>query len=110
MGLEGKKEVVENLMKRIRKDPRVDIHKEFLNEQLSMEKGWSVSMCYSFEISSAQLSLLQDDDLTLEDMFNMMKNTHEVRRETLNLPGFYKEIIETMLLKFISVTEEKKCE
>jgi len=94
-------------MKRIRKDPRVDIHKEFVNEQLSMEIGWSVSMCYSFNITSNQLRLLQDNDLS--DMFHMMKNTHEVRRENLNLPAFYREIIETMLLKFISVTEKVRC-
>jgi len=107
--LEGKEEVVLSLMKRIRKDPRVDIHKEFINEQLSMEIGWSISMCYSFEITSAQLNLLEDTDLSLQDMFDMMKNTHEVRRENLNLPGFYREIIETMLLKFISITEGEKC-
>jgi len=108
--LEGKKQVVKNLMKRIRRDPRVDIHKEFVNEQLSMEIGWSISMCYSFEITSAQLSLLQDKDVSIQEMFDMMKNTHEVRKENLNLAGFYKEIIETMLLKFISITEDKKCE
>jgi len=103
--LEGKEKVVKNLMKRIRKDPRVDIHKEFVNEQLSMEIGWSISMCYSFEITSGQLSLPDNDPL--QDMFDMMKNTHEVRRENMNLPTFYKEIIERMLLKFISLTEKQ---
>jgi len=96
-------------MKRIRKDPRVDIHKEFVNEQLSMEIGWSISMCYSFEITTAQLSLLQDNDLSMQDMFDMMKNTHEVRRENANLHAFYKQIIETMLLKFISITDKQMC-
>jgi len=108
--LEGKEKVVLGLMKRIRKDPRVEIYKEFCKEQLSMHIGWSVSMCYSFEITSAQLRLVQDTDLSMEEMFNMMKNTYEVRRESLSLPSFYKEIIETILLKFIFITEGKKCE
>jgi hypothetical protein len=72
-----------------------------------MDVGWSVSMCYSFEITSAQLSLVQDNDLTMEEMFDMMKNTYQVRRESLNLPNFYKEIIETILLKYISMTDRK---
>jgi len=108
--LEGKEKVVLGLMKRIRKDPRVEIHKEFFKEQLSMHIGWSISMCYSFEITSAQLRLVQDTDLSMREMFDMMKNTHEVTRESLDLPSFYKEIIETILLKFISITEGKKCE
>jgi len=107
--LEGKEKVVKNLMKRIRKDPRVDIHEEFVNEQLSMEIGWSLLMCYSFEITSAQLRLLQDNDISMQDMFDMMKNTHEVRREDVNLHAFYKEIIETMLLKFISIADKHMC-
>merc|ERR1719295_277396 len=103
--LEGKEKVVLGLMKRIRNDPRVEIYKEFFKEQLSMHIGWSISMCYSFEITSAQLRLVQDTDLSMREMFDMMKNTHEVRRESLDLPSFYKETIETILLKFISITE-----
>merc|ERR1719419_1227666 len=103
--LEGKEKVVLALMKRIRKDPRVVIYKEFVKKQLSMHVGWAISMCYSFEITSAQLSLVQNTDLTMEEMFAMMKNTYQVRQESLNLPSFYKEIIETILLKFISITE-----
>jgi len=108
--LEGKRKVVLGLMKRIRKDPRVVIYKEFVKEQLSMQTGWAMSMCYSFEITSAQLGLVQNADLTIEDMFNIMKNTYEVRQESLNLPAFYKEIVETILLKYISITEEEKVE
>jgi len=103
--LEGKKNVVLGLMKRIRKDPRVVICKEFVKEQLTMQTGWSMSMCYSFKITSGQLGLLQDADLTIEDMFNIMKNTYEVEED---LPGFYKEIVETILLKYISITENEK--
>jgi len=106
--LEGKEKVVLKLMERIRKDPRVVIHKEFVKRQLSMHVGWAISMCYSFEITSAQLSLVQDTELTMEEMFDMMKNTYQVRQESLNLPCFYKEIIETILLKFIALTENEK--
>jgi hypothetical protein len=108
--LEGKEKIVLNLMKRIRKDPRVIIHKEFIKMQLSMHLGWAISMCYSFDITSAQLSLVQDTDLTMEDMFEMMKNTYQVRQECLDLPSFYKEIIETILLKFISISDGGKGE
>jgi len=108
--LEGKEKVVLGLMKRIRKDPRVVIFKEFVKEQLSMHVGWEISMCYSFENASAQLRLVEDPDLTMEEMFDMMKNTHQVKQESLNLPSFYKEIIETILLKFISITEGEKVE
>jgi len=106
--LEGKEKVVLSLMERIRKDPRVVIYKEFVKKQLSMHVGWAISMCYSFEITSAQLELVQDTELTMEEMFDMMKNTYQVRQESLNLPSFYKEIMETILLKLISVTEDKK--
>jgi len=108
--LEGKKEVVLRLMKRIRKDPRVVIYKEFVKEQLSMETGWAMSMCYSFENSSAQLGLVQDADLTIQDMFNMMKDTYQVRKENLNLHAFYREIIETILLKYIAMSKKEKVE
>jgi len=54
------------------------------------------------------MELVQDNDLTLEEMFDMMKNTYQVRQEGLNLPSFYKQIIETILLKFICITEGKK--
>jgi len=108
--LEGKEKVVLALMKRIRKDPRVVIYKEFVKEQLTMNIGWAISMSYSFEISSAQLDLHQDKDLTMEDLFDLMKNTYEVRQKSLNLVSFYKEIIETMLLKYISITEGEKLE
>jgi len=108
--LEGKEKVVLKLMKRIRKDPRVVIYKEFIKEQLSMHTGWGISMCYSFEITSAQLSLVQDTGLTMQEMFDMMKNTYQVRQESLNLPKFYQEIIETILLKFIAITNGKKGE
>jgi len=108
--LEGKEKVVLSLMDRIRNDPRVIIDKEFTKKQLTMHQGWGISMSYSFEITSAQLSLIQEENLTMEEMFHMMKNTYEVEEEGHNLRIFYKDTIETFLLKYISITEGKGAE
>jgi len=102
--LEGKEKVVLSLMDRIRKDPRVIIEKEFTKKQLTMHLGWSMSMSYSFEINEAQLSLVQDDNLTLDEMFNMMENTFQVR----DLQKFYEDSLETILLKYISLSQRVK--
>jgi len=106
--LEGRQATVMSLMKRIRKDPRVVIYKEFKKELLSMNHGWGISMCYSFDITSAQLRLVQSDNVSLESMFDMIKNTYEVRKENVKLQAFYKNINETMLLKFMSECESEK--
>jgi len=102
--LEGREKVVLALMKKIRKDPRVEIQMEFKKKLLSMNLGWGVSMCYSFNITSGQLKVVQRDDISLLKMFDMMKNTSQARRENIKLHDFYKNIIETMLLKYISLT------
>jgi len=65
-------------------------------------------MNYSFEICPAQLSLVQNDDLTMDGLFDMMKDTFQVREEKQNLSKFYKETIETILLKYIFITEGKQ--
>jgi len=43
------------------------------------------------EIPYANSNLVQDVDLTIEAMFDMMKNTYQVLEEKINLPNFYKE-------------------
>jgi len=67
-------------------------------------------MCYSFEVTSGQMKIIQDDDLSIADVFGMMKNTHEAIREKLHLPDFYKEIMQTILLQYIAFRERKKNE
>eukprot|EP00495_Collosphaeridae_sp_1-RS-2012_P007708 TRINITY_DN7472_c0_g1_i1.p1 TRINITY_DN7472_c0_g1~~TRINITY_DN7472_c0_g1_i1.p1 ORF type:complete len:105 (-),score=13.41 TRINITY_DN7472_c0_g1_i1:19-333(-) len=94
-----------DLMKKIRKDPRVEIRMEFKKTLLSMHSGWRISMCYSFDISKSQLKVVQRKDISLQKMFDMMKNTCQARRENVKLHKFYKNIIETMLLKYISLTK-----
>jgi len=105
--LEGEERVVLSLMKRIRKDPRVIIEKEFKKRLLSMNSSWRVSTCYAFHICPAQLRILKRDDITLKKMFHSMKNTYQVRQENVKLTTFYKNVIETMLLKYILLTEGK---
>jgi len=105
--LEGEEDVIFSLMERIRRDLRLVIYKEFVKKHLPMHVGWAISMCYSFEITSGRLEHVQDSELTIEEMFDMMKNTDEVRQESLSLPMFYKEIMETILLKFITSTEDE---
>jgi len=103
--LEGEERVVSSLMKRIRKDPRVIIERVFKKRLLSMNSGWTLSTCYSFAITPAELAIVKND-ISLKKMFHMMKNTYQAVRENLKLPTFYKNVIETMLLKYIAVTEE----
>jgi len=61
-------------------------------------------MCYSFEITSCQKMIVLDDGISLEDVFAMMKNTHQAIHEKLTIPEFYKETTQTILLKFIYKT------
>jgi len=101
---EGEKDNVLSLMSRIRKDPRVDIEKEFHRKLLSMNKGYGISTCYSFSITPAKFRTVQRYDISLESMFRMIKNTYQAKREKMKLHDFYQNVIETMLLKYI-VTE-----
>jgi len=99
--LEGEEGEVLSLMKRIRNDPRVDIEREFTKKLLSMNVGWNISTCYSFTITPAKLRIVQRRDISLESMFGMMKNTYKAKREKMKLSEFYKNVIETMLLKYV---------
>jgi len=103
--IEGKADEITSLMAKIRKDPRVVIYKEFRRTLNTMNPGWNISMCYSFELTSEQYQLIADEDITLEQMFNSMKNTYEIRREGWNLNEFYKTIVDTFLLKYISIED-----
>jgi len=102
--LEGEKQVVESLMERIRKDPRVSIEQEYSKELFTMSVGWQLSMCYTFEITSSERTLILDDGVSVEAMFNKIKNTYQARKEKLDIPAFYKHIIECVLLKYMSRT------
>jgi len=100
--LEGKEDVVMNLMQRIRKDPRVDIEHEFVRKVFTMNAGWELSMCYSFEITSSERALIINKEVSIENMVDSMKNTYQVKRENQKSPIFHKHIMECILLKYIS--------
>lgn len=100
--LEGDENVVESLMKRIWRDPRVVIEKVFRKKMMTMHAGWQLSMCYSFDITTTERQLIKNKDVSLEKIFEMMKNTYEVRKENLDVTLFYKHIIECILLKYVS--------
>jgi len=104
--IEGKATETNYLMAKIRKDPRVVVYQEFRRKLQTMNPGWNISMCYSFQISLEQYRLIADDDITPEQMFNIMKNTHEVRREGWELSQFYKTIVETFLLKYMYMEQK----
>jgi len=106
--IEGKAEEIKSLMSKIRKDPRVVIQAEFQKKLDTMNPGWNVSKCYSFQITTDQYQLIADDDISLEQMFNSMKNTCVVRREGWKLNEFYKTIVDTFLLKYISIADNAK--
>jgi len=106
--IEGKAKEITSLMAKIRIDPRVVVHREFQRRLKTMNPGWNVSMCYSFEITSEQYQLIADDDISLEQMFNSMKNTYEIRRAGWKLSEFYKTVVDTFLLKYISVADNVK--
>merc|ERR550534_3390082 len=101
--LEGKTENVNSLMANIDKDPRVIIWKVFRRKLPTMNLGWNISMCYSFEINTEQYQMITDGELTLEFMFKNMKITYEALKEGWELSEFYKRTVETFLLKFISI-------
>jgi len=104
--MEGREENVLFLMSKIRADPRVVISKEFRAGLQTMNLGWHASMCYSFQITTHQYCLIDDKSLTLEQMFNRMKETYIIRRGGLKLSEFYKTIVDTVLLKYISIEEK----
>jgi len=106
--IDGKADAIVSLMENIRKDPRVIVYSEFRKSLQTMNLGWNISMCYAFQITSEQYNLIADDDVTPEQMFNSMKNSYEVRREGWRLNEFYKTIVDTFLLKYISIEDKVK--
>jgi len=104
--LEGEEEVVLDLMKRIRGDPRVIIYKEFSKYILTMNLGWDISLCYSFHITNAEMGLINNKNMTLEKMFELMYSTFLVKEHGQKHSKFYRDTIELFLLKYISIDQE----
>jgi len=106
--LEGSKEVVMPLMKRIKKDPRVIVHKVFSKDLLTMNAGWDVSMCYSFEKTRKELDFIDNAAVSLEIFFDKINNTHKIKQDrSLKLPQFYKHTINLFIMKYMSMVEQQ---
>merc|ERR1719447_234872 len=79
--IEGKADTIKYLIAKIEKDPRVSVEMVFKSKLKSMNKGWDMSICYSFEVTPEQYRLISDDTRTPQVMFNSMKNTYDARSE-----------------------------
>lgn len=105
--IEGKEKDITSLMSKIRKDPRITIYKEFEKRLKTMKLSGDMTMCYSFEVAMQHFLFLVDENTTPEQMFRAMKNTYEAMREGWKLNEFYKKVVDTFLMKFISVREKE---
>merc|ERR1719419_166854 len=100
--LEGLADHVCPLMERIRKDSCVVIEKVFTKKIQTMNVGWEMSMCYSFNLTQEDMGMIKNPHLSLEELFERITNTYEVKRMGLKLPKFYRNTVDIMLLKYIS--------
>jgi len=101
--LEGPEDVVSSLMERIRNDHRVLVYREFSKKLLTMNSGWKISRCNSFRVTQSELELIQNPNHTLENLFNMITDTYQIRRCGIDLPEFYRKTVDIFLLKYISL-------
>jgi len=107
--LEGPEEAVLELMERIRKDVRVNIHREFSKKLLTANRGWKLSRCYSFHITDQDLELIENPNISLGQLFDMIPKTYETKQFGLKLPEFYKKTVDSILLKFIYNDRSTRC-
>jgi len=100
--LEGVEDVVGSLMERIKRDKRVIIEKVF-TKRLTMNLGWEVSMSYSFNLSPVDLRYIKNPNLSMEQLFDNISSTYEIKRLGVKHSKFYRNTIEMILLKYISL-------
>jgi len=100
--LEGSEDVVGLLMERIKRDKRVIIEKVF-TKRLTMNLGWEVSMSYSFNLSPVDLGLIKNPNLSMEQLFDNITSTYEIKRLGVKLSKFYRNTVDIILLKYISL-------
>jgi len=104
--LEGSKEVVMSLLERIKKDPRVVVEKVYTRDLQTMHTGWDMSMGYSFQKTREQHDFIDNKDVSLEQVFNRIPNTHKITEEgSLTLPQFYMHTINMFVMKYMSLEE-----
>jgi len=101
--LEGVEDVVGSLMERIQRDKRVIIKKVFTKRLLTMNLGFKVSMSFSFNVSPVDLRLIKNANLSMEELFDNIISTYEIKRLGVKLSKFYRNTIDIILLKYISL-------
>merc|ERR550517_435054 len=104
--LEGVDDVVNSLMERIRKDKRVIIEREFKKKILTMSGGWELSMCYSFNLTATDLGMIKNPNVSLNQLFESITGTYEVKRQGLQLSKFYRNAVDIVLFKYISLDKQ----
>jgi len=104
--LEGLVDHVSPLMERIKKDPRVVIEKVFTRKIQTMNVGWELSMSYSFNLTQEDMAMIKNPHLSLDELFENITNTYEVKRMGVTLPKFYRNTVDIMLLKYISLDRQ----
>jgi len=100
---EGGEDVVGSLMERIKRDDRVIIEKVFRKRLIKVNLGWEVSMSYSFNLSPADLGLIKNPNLSMEELFGKITSTYEIKRLGVKLSKFYRNTVDIILLKYISL-------
>jgi len=101
--MEGRFHAVNSLMANIRKDKRVTIYKELSKRLSVLNHRWHVAMCYTFQKNPEQFWLKEDEARTLTEMFDSLKNTFDIRLEGCKINDFYKNAVDALLLKYISM-------
>merc|ERR1719419_744985 len=81
-------------------------HLSFTKKIQTMNIGWEMSMCYSFNLTQEDLVMIQNPHLSLDQMFGSITNTFEIKRMGVKLTEFYKNTVEIMLLKYISLDQQ----
>merc|ERR1719419_366141 len=104
--LEGVEDVVNSLMERIRKDKRIIIEREFKKKILTMGGGWELSMCNSFNLTPTDLGMVKNPNVSLDQLFESITATYEVKRQGLKLSKFYRNAVDMVLFKYISLDKQ----
>jgi len=104
--IEGRSEVILPLMERIRRDPRVIIHKEFREDVQVKNTEWDMSMCYWFDVAAQLTGFEEHPDSSIEELCDMIGDSFEVKRDVWGLAKFYETNIDRILMKYVSLDQE----
>jgi len=98
--------VIEDLMEKIRRDPRVKVCKEFRKDVQVKNTGWDMSMCYWFDVPALLPEFQKYPDRTIQDLFDSIGDTFEVKRDVWGLAKFYENCVDRILVKWVAQDQE----